>query len=261
MINPTLELEWEGEVAIVRLNDPATLNAITLDNIDAFSKALDEIEIRARAMIVTGTGRAFCSGANLARGMSEEVAPEPFDAGLPLETHINPLMHRLRALPLPWITAVRGAAAGAGASLALAADMIVASETAYFLQAFSRIGLVPDGGSTHLLVRTIGRPRAMELMMLGDRLPARTAQHWGLINRVVPDECLEEEALELANQLAGGAWSLRSIRQLAWQAVDDGWDDALESERKMQREAGRTADYREGVAAFQAKRTAGFVGS
>src|SRR5689334_3203448 len=119
MSDPTLELEWRGDVAIVRLNDPATLNAITVSNISAFISVLDEVELKGRAMILIGAGRAFCSGANLSGGIGEVPADE-FDAGSVLESHINPLMQRLHDLPLPWITAVRGAAAGAGASFALA---------------------------------------------------------------------------------------------------------------------------------------------
>ena len=261
MPDPTLTLEWQGNVAIVRLNDPASLNAITLETVTLFHRAVDWLEPQARAMIVTGAGRAFCSGANLAGGVTEPGPDESYDAGLVLETHINPLMDRLRGLGLPWITAVRGAAAGAGASLALAGDLILASETAYFLQAFPRVGLVPDAGSSHLLVRTIGRPRAMELMLLGEKLPAAQALSWGLINRVVPDAQLEAEALGLAERLAGGAWSLRSIRQLAWRAVDEPWSDVLRVERELQRGAGRSADHREGVAAFLAKRPASFVGA
>jgi 2-(1,2-epoxy-1,2-dihydrophenyl)acetyl-CoA isomerase len=170
-------------------------------------------------------------------------------------------MSKLRDLPMPWISSVRGAAAGVGASLALAGDMVVASETAFFLQAFSRIGLVPDGGSSHLLVKTIGRPRAMELMLLGDRLPAKTALEWGLINRVVPDTELEAASLELATRLAQGAASLKLIRKLAWTAVDGEWSKSLATERDLQRSAGRTADHREGVAAFFGKRPAAFKGS
>ncbi len=256
----TLKLEWRDSIAIVRLNDPASLNALTLDMVAALPRMLDEVEAHGRAMVLTGAGRAFCSGANLAGGLSESADPADFDAGAVLESHINPLMQRLHDLAVPWIAAVNGAAAGAGASLALAGDLIVAGESAFFLQAFARIGLVPDAGSTHLLVRAIGRPRAMQLMLLADRLPARTAFDWGLINQVVADDALEAEALALAGRLADGACSLRAIRQLAWQAVDAGWDEMLAAERAQQRDAGRTADYREGVAAFLEKRAATFQG-
>jgi 2-(1,2-epoxy-1,2-dihydrophenyl)acetyl-CoA isomerase len=257
----TLSLDWTGDVATIRMNDPPSLNAVTLEMVEAFDQALDEVTARARAMILTGAGKAFCSGANLSGGMGGDQADlEAFDAGSSLDSHINPLMSRLRDLPVPWISAVRGAAAGVGASLALAGDLIIASDTAFFLQAFSRIGLVPDGGSSHLLVRTIGRPRAMELMLLGDRLPAKTALEWGLINRLVPDDQLDAAAMELAQRLAGGARSLSLIRQLAWTAVDGDWSAALASERALQRAAGRTADHREGVAAFLDKRAAKFEG-
>ena len=170
-------------------------------------------------------------------------------------------MTRLRNLPLPWVSAVNGAAAGVGASLALAGDMIVAGESAFFLQAFSRIGLAPDGGSSHLLVRTIGRARASELMLLGERLSAAKALEWGLINRVVPDAELAEAALALAQRLAKGAYSQRLIRQLAWSAVDADWETTLAQERAAQRTAGQSADHREGVRAFMEKRAAAFTGA
>lgn len=261
MSKALVTLEWQDDVAIVRLDDPPTLNAITLESVTLLHEHLDTIEPRARAMILTGAGRAFCSGANLSGGVTEPGPNEEYDAGLALETHINPLMERLRGLGLPWISAVRGAAAGAGASLALAGDLIIASETAYFLQAFPRVGLVPDAGSSHLLVRTIGRPRAMELMLLGEKLSAAQALDWGLINRVVPDAELEAAALGLAQRLASGAWSLRSIRQLAWRAVDEPWTEVLAAERTLQHGAGQSADHREGVAAFLGKRPAAFVGA
>lgn len=257
----TLKLEWTGSIATIRMDDPTTLNAVTEQMVDAFDRALDSVERDARALIVTGGGKAFCSGANLSAGTRAQADESAgFDAGLILETHINPLMLRLRDLAVPWISTVRGAAAGVGASLALAADLVVASESAFFLQAFSRIGLVPDGGATHLLVRTLGRPRAMELMLLGERLKAETALSWGLINRVVQDNALEAAGLDLATRLADGPASLRTIRRLAWQAVDTGWTETLDTERAAQRDAGRTADHAEGLAAFLGKRPARFTG-
>lgn len=257
----TLELRWAGDVATICLNDPPSLNAVSLEMLEALNRALDEAERKGRAMVLTGAGKAFCSGANLFGGITDvDEDARDFDAGKVLETHINPLMSRLRGLAVPWIASVRGAAAGVGASLALAGDLVIASETAFFLQAFSKIGLVPDGGSSHLLVRTIGRPRAMELMLLGDRLPARTALGWGLINRVVADDVLDAEVSALAERLASGAASIRSIRKLAWMAVDSDWDSALASERRLQRDAGGSVDYVEGVAAFREKRPARFIG-
>lgn len=256
-----IEMAMQGEIGILRLHDPARLNAISIQMLDEFNKALDELLLCARALIITGSGRAFCSGAALDGGMGEPDADlSKRDAGLLLETHINPLISRLRNLPIPWITAVRGAAAGFGVALALAGDLIVASETAYFLQAFARIGLVPDGGATHLLVRTIGRARAMELMLLAERLPADQALAWGLVNRVVPDAELEAEAIAIANRLASGPTSLGLIRHVAWDAVDADWETILHEEREQQRQAGKTWDFEEGRRAFLEKRAAVFRG-
>ncbi len=258
-----IELERDGEVAIIRLNDPATLNAVTLQTIEEIDAALSEISGSARAMILTGAGRAFCSGANLSGGMGVGGAAKgPPDAGSSLESHINPLMLRLRDLPLPWISAVKGSAAGVGCSLALAADIVVAGEGAFFLQAFARIGLVPDGGSTWLLARAIGRTRAMEMMLLGERIPARKAFEWGMVNRVVADDAVMPAAIELAKVLgAGPTKSLAMIRRQAWAASDASFEDAMALERNNQRDAGRTADHREGVAAFLAKRPPAFTGA
>ena len=260
MSEENLQLEWNGAVATIRLNDPATRNAVTIDMLERLDAALDDVETRARALVLTGAGGAFCSGANLSGGMGAEGDPAEFDAGLVLDTHINPLMERLRTFGVPWISGVRGAAAGVGASLALAGDMIVASDTAFFLQAFAQVGLVPDGGSSHLLVRTIGRPRAMELMLLGERLPAEKALAWGLINRVVPDADLDAEVQALAQRLASGAGSLASIRKVAWIAVDGDLAAAMAAERAAQVGAGRSADHQEGLAAFKEKRPARFNG-
>lgn len=255
-----VELEWRGDVAVVRLNDPTTLNAVSLAMIQQWAAALDEVEAKARAMVLTGTGKGFCSGANLAGGGLQGIGGPDYDAGAALESDINPLVLRLTQLAVPWVAAVNGAAAGVGASFALLGDLIVASEKAYFLQAFARIGLVPDGGSSHLLVRTIGRVRAMEMMLLADRLPAQKALEWGLVNRVVAEDRVLEESLAIAGQLAGGAASLKEIRKLAWAAVDGGFAGSLEAERVAQRRVGQTKDHIEGVRAFVAKRAAQFQG-
>ena len=184
------------------------------------------------------------------------------DAGAALEHHINPLIRTLRDLPIPWIAAVQGAAAGVGASLALSADLIIAGESAYFLQAFRRIGLVPDGGATWLLSQAVGRVRAMELMLLGEKLPADKARAWGLINRVVPDDDLQATALALAAELAAGpTLSLGLIRRAAWAATSTDLEAALTLERSLQTKAGHTADFAEGVKAFLEKRQAQFSGA
>ena len=171
-------------------------------------------------------------------------------------------MRTLRDLPIPWISAVQGAAAGVGASIALSADLIVAGENAYFLQAFRRIGLVPDGGATWLLSQAVGRVRAMELMLLGEKLPADKARAWGLINRVVPDDQIQSTALALASDLAAGPTrALGMIRQAAWAATSSDLDTALQTERTLQTQAGQTADFAEGVRAFFEKRPARFTGA
>ncbi len=258
-----IELERDGDIAIIRLNDPATLNAVTLQTIEEIGTALDEIAGSARAMVLTGAGRAFCSGANLTGGMGVGQKTEgPPDAGSSLESHINPLMLRLRDLPFPWVSAIKGSAAGVGCSLALAADLVVAGEGAFFLQAFARIGLVPDGGSSWLLAKAIGRQRAMEMMLLGERIPAAKAFEWGMVNRVVADDDVMPTALTLAKQLAAGPTkSLAMIRRMAWSASDASFEDAMKTERNNQREAGRTSDHREGVTAFIQKRPANFTGA
>lgn len=262
MAYSTIELERDGDVAIIRLNDPATLNAVTLQTIEEIVSALDAISGSARAMILTGAGRSFCSGANLASGMGGRPAGGPMDAGSVLESHINPLMLRLRDVPFPWVSAVKGSAAGVGCSFALAADMVICGESAFFLQAFARIGLVPDGGSSWLLSRSIGRNRAMEMMLLGERIPAQKAMEWGMANRIVPDEQVMPVALELAKKLAAGPTkSLAMIRRMAWSAADASFEEALSTERNNQREAGATRDHREGVAAFLAKRVPNFTGA
>jgi 2-(1,2-epoxy-1,2-dihydrophenyl)acetyl-CoA isomerase len=262
MAYTTIELERDGDVAIIRLNDPATLNAVTLKTIEEIDAALDEITGTARAMVLTGAGRAFCSGANLTGGMGVGQSEGPPDAGRVLESHINPLMLRLRDLPIPWVAAVKGSAAGVGCSFALAADLVVAGEGAFFLQAFARIGLVPDGGSSWLLTRAVGRQRAMEMMLLGERIPARQAFEWGMVNRLVPDDDVMPTALKFAKGLAAGPTrSLAMIRRMTWSAADVSFDEALATERNNQREAGRTADHREGVVAFIGKRPPHFTGA
>jgi len=174
----------------------------------------------------------------------------------------HPFIRRLRDLPFPLVTAVNGAAAGAGMSVALFGDLILCARSAYFLQAFRRIGLVPDCGSTWLLPRLIGRARALELSLLGERLPAETALAWGLVNRVHDDEKLMDEALKLAHDLANGPTvALGFTRRLYWETLENSLEQQLDLECRSQRLAGATHDFREGVQAFLAKRPAKFVGA
>lgn len=246
-------------VAVIAFNDPATLNAAGIDVAeqltDAF-KRVGEGEGGVRAAVLTGTGRGFCSGANLSSNGSEG----PRDAGASLETVYNPLVTMVKNLPVPLVTAVNGAAAGVGCSFALLGDMIIAAESAYFLQAFRRIGLVPDGGSTYMLPRMIGRARAMEMMLLGEKISAAKALEWGLVNRCVPDVELMPTALTLARELAAGPKSLGMIRRLVWDSLDAEWAAQLSREARIQSEAGRSDDFREGVTAFLQKRPAVFSG-
>ncbi|MEE4451024.1 enoyl-CoA hydratase-related protein [Novosphingobium resinovorum] len=259
---PLVELEIAGKVAQVRFNRPQALNALNFAMIDAMAAALDEAERQARVLVLSGNGRAFCSGADLSGGFAcPAECDEEQDCGAPLETHLNPLMARLRALHIPWISAVHGAAAGGGAALGLAGDMVLATEDAQFVMAFARIGLVPDSGIFHMLVRTIGRVRANEMMLLGGRFGGEQALEWGLVNRVVPGERLMAEALELAQRIAEGPASLATIRKLSWSALDEDFAAMLRVEREAQRDSGRTQDFREGVCAFLEKRPPRFTGA
>lgn len=256
-----VEIEQLGLVGIVRLNHPGTLNAISTTMIEEIMTAVERVAKTSRALVVSSRGRAFSSGANLADVAAIEDLPT-LDAGAFLESHGNPMMRQLSSLDIPWIASVRGAAAGIGCSLALSADMIVAGETAYFMQAFAKVGLVPDGGATWLLARSAGRVRAMEMALLGERIPAAKALEWGMINRLVPDDAVEATALGLAQTLAAGPTVAFALtRKLAWSAVADDWEAALAAERVAQTNAGRTNDLREGVAAFIQKRTPHFTGS
>lgn len=261
-----ITLEVTDGVALITLNDPATLNAAGLEMGEELISALASLAlgaVEARAVVLTGAGRGFCSGANLsgggAPGRLMEADGKP-DAGRALESVYNPLVTALRNLPLPIVTAVNGAAAGVGCSIALMGDLIVAAESAYFLQAFRRIGLVPDGGSTYLLPRMIGKARAMEMMLLGDKLPAKTALDWGLVNRCVPDAELMPTAMGLAQELATGPMALGLIRKLVQESLDASWSEQLHAERMGQRAAGKSADFAEGVSAFLHKRAAKFTG-
>lgn len=255
-----IQAERQGAVAILRLSDPATLNALSLVMVQELVHALDAASLSARAILLTGEGRGFCSGARLSSGTAP--ASAEYDAGAPLESHYHPLILRMVHLPIPVVVAVNGVAAGGGMALALCGDIIVAGESASFVQPFQRIALVPDCGSTSLLLAAAGRARAMEAMLLGERINARQALEWGLVNRVVPDGKLFETALDLAGRLAAGPrLVLGMIRRLGWEAMRSGIVDMLDLERRLQCEAGRAADHREGIASFLEKRQPDFGGN
>ena len=254
----------ENGVGVITLSDPSTLNAAGLDLMNDLRRAVDAAiaDPAVRAIVITGEGRGFCSGANLSgRGDSggDAVAVNEGPNQALLRTY-NPFVSSIRRSPKPLVAAVNGVAAGVGVSLALACDLVVAAESSYFLLAFRRIGLVPDGGATWLLPRLVGKARAMELMLLGEKLPAATALDWGLINRCVPDADLMSKAMELATALANGPKSLGLTRNLIWESLDAEWHDQVEAEAYAQGEAGRTEDAREGIMAFVQKRPAAFKG-
>jgi 2-(1,2-epoxy-1,2-dihydrophenyl)acetyl-CoA isomerase len=244
-------------VATITIARPDRLNALSGQTVDELRAAVDEVgSSGARCLLLTGEGRAFSSGADLAGS-----GGLPEDAGAALDSHFNPLIRDLFDLPIPIVAAVNGPAAGAGCSLALAADIVIAARSAYFLQAFVNIGLIPDAGATWLLPRLAGRARAMEMMMLGERIPAPQALEWGLIARMVEDEALESEAMALAARLAQGPTvALGLIRKLARDAEQLPLSDALAAERIAQRDAGNTGDFKGAVMAFLQKQQPRFDG-
>ena len=244
-------------VATLTIARPDTLNALSSRTVDELRAAVEESgRSGARCLLITGEGRGFSSGADLTSG-----GGLPDDAGEALEKHFNPLIEAMFELPIPIVAAVNGPAAGAGCSIALAADVVIAARSAYFLQAFVNIGLIPDAGATWLLPRLAGRARAMEMMMLGQRISAEQAQAWGMIARVVDDEHLASEAMLVATQLAQGPTvALGLIRKLAREAEELPLTEALAAERAAQREAGRTEDFKAAVMAFLQKRQPRFDG-
>lgn len=252
-------LTVEDQIALITLNAPEVLNALSTEMVRQLSIAVSRAQRdeTVRCLLINAAGRGFCAGANLqARGQGGEAAPP----GTALETHYAPLMNKLKNLPFPVVTAVNGPAAGVGMSLALSGDIVVAADSAYFLQAFAKIGLIPDGGATWYLPRLIGWGRAMELSMLAERLPAPEALDWGLINRVVPEAELQTEARAMARRLATGPKSLGLIRKAYWASWENDFNKQMQLEADLQTEAHASADNREGVAAFLEKRAPQFTG-
>ncbi len=255
-----IALEFEDNVAVLTFNHPEVLNAIGGEMLEGLGAAMREIEDPnngARCLLLTGAGRGFCAGANLA---DQDRHGERGVGGL-LRGSYHPLLLALRDLPMPLVTAVNGAAAGVGMSFAIMGDIVCASANAFFLQAFARIGLVPDGGATFLLPRLVGWGRAMELSLLAERLPAAQAHEWGLVNRVYDDNAaLMDGAMGIAKKLAAGPASLSLIRRLYWATWQNAYEQQLELEARMQTEAHRTKDAGEGSRAFLEKRDPRFTG-
>ncbi len=254
-----LGTERRGDVLVVTLNRPDRLNAAPPAMFDEIAQTLADLA-GARAVLIAGAGRGFCSGADVASGALG--ADNPGDATFAaLTEHYNPALLAIADLAVPVVSAVRGPAAGIGCSLALAADFCVASETAYFLQAFVNIGLVPDGGASWMLPRLIGRARAAEMMMLGERVGAAKALAWGMIHRVVADDALDAEAFALAERLAAGPTrALGLMRQGLSHALDASYAEAMQREAENQRAARGSADSMEGGMAFLQKRAPNFRG-
>ena len=249
-------------VARLTLNRPERLNSFNVTMHTEVRSVLAELAAgsAARVLVITGAGRGFCAGQDLG---DRAVAPggQSADLGESIEKYYKPLVLALRQLPMPVIAAVNGVAAGAGANIALACDLVIAARSATFVQAFSRLGLVPDSGGTWFLPRLVGNARALGLALLGEKLPAQTAAEWGLIWKCVEDAELSGFVDTLATQLAEAA-TLGLARTK--QAIYDGWGRTLEqqidAEGDYQRELGRTDDYAEGVAAFAQKRPPRFSG-
>lgn len=265
----TLRLEIEGGVACLTLNRPDKLNSFTRRMHEELRVALDRIEAAAaaqapvRALVLTGAGRAFCSGQDLAERRPDPARADagPPDLGRSLRANYNPLILRIARLPLPVVAAVNGVAAGAGANLALACDLVIAARSARFIEPFCRLGLVPDAGGTWILPRLIGLARTKALTLLGEPLNAEQAREWGLIWNVVDDDQLMPQALDLARRLARQATLGYALQKRALEAsAGNSLEQQLELEAQLQTQAGCSADFAEGVAAFLEKREARFQG-
>jgi 2-(1,2-epoxy-1,2-dihydrophenyl)acetyl-CoA isomerase len=262
MSEPTVLVATSGAVRTLTLNRPQSLNSFTADMHRLLRHALEGAasDSAVRCVVLTGSGRAFCAGQDLAEAVPPDGAALP-DVGDIVRDSFNPIVAAIRALPKPVVCAVNGVAAGAGANIALACDFVVAGEGASFIQAFSKIGLIPDSGGTFLLPRLVGRARATALMMLGDRVRADQARDWGMIHDVVPDAALVDVAHSLAVRLAAmPTLALGLVKRALDASATNDLAAQLALEEELQRTAGRSADYVEGVRAFQEKRPAAFTG-
>lgn len=257
----TIQFDLSGGVARLTLNRPDRLNSFTVEMHGEIADVLTRIETEgARVLVITGTGRGFCAGQDLSDRAVDPNAPA-VDLGESLELRYNPLIRRLVALPMPVICAVNGVAAGAGANIALACDIVIAVKSAKFIQSFANLGLVPDSGGTWSLPRLVGQARALGLALTGQPITAEQAENWGLIWKAVDDDALAGEVDALVARFANAPTTgLAAVKAAIRTALGRTLDEQLDVERDEQRRLGATADYREGVAAFIQKRTPVFTG-
>ena len=254
----TIDFKVEARVARLTLNRPDRLNSFTIEMHEEVADALGQLG-DARVLVLTGAGRGFCAGQDL---NDRAVAPgESVDLGESVEKRYNPLVRRLTSLPMPVIARVNGVAAGAGANIALACDIVIAAKSAKFIQSFANIGLIPDSGGTWALPRLLGQARALGLALTAEPLPAEKAAEWGLIWKAVDDEALDAEVDALAARFASAPTrGLAAIKRMIRESWGHSLDEELDLQRDAMRELGTSDDYREGVAAFMEKRTPRFTG-
>lgn len=252
-------VEQRDYIARITLNRPDRLNSFTAAMHSELKEAIDELQ-NVRVLILTGEGRGYCAGQDLSdRAVS--VGGHPVDLGMTVESLWNPLIRKITSLPFPVIARVNGVAAGAGANIALACDIVVAARSARFIQSFSAIGLIPDSGGTWVLPRLVGQARAMGLALTGEPLSAEKAEEWGLIWKCVDDETLDDEVNAIAQKLATlPPLGLATIKKMIRESWSHTLDQELNHQRDAMRRLGFTEDYREGVAAFLEKRPPNFVG-
>ncbi|MDN8222129.1 2-(1,2-epoxy-1,2-dihydrophenyl)acetyl-CoA isomerase PaaG [Acinetobacter baumannii] len=254
--------EEKNGVGYLTFNRPKALNSFNVDMHREVAEVLNQWTKNpdVRCVVISGEGRGFCAGQDLGDRVVDPNAEAP-DLGYSIETYYNPLIKTIVNMPKPVICAVNGVAAGAGANIALACDLVIAAKSAKFVQAFCRLGLVPDSAGTWFLPRAVGHARAMGLALLGDKLPAETAKEWGMIWDVVEDAELKTKVTELAERLAKQpTFGLSLIKKAIHQSSNNTFDEQMLLERDLQRIAGRSEDYREGVQAFMNKREPNFKG-